>query len=366
MYYRTLCLNNNPTIQQLSIDDLYNGIIPETTQTDEHVLRTIRVETVPRSWLNNCDRFNSVISNFLELNEGVEITYTEYRIPKHSGGYRTISAPSEELKETLRELQKILERWGAYAHTSAYAYVKNRTCLDAIKQHQSARNKWFYKFDLDSFFPSCTTQVLYNTLKYVYPFCLLSVTNLNAVICLATYNGALPQGSPLSPLMCNMVMTSFDWAMFYAARHFNGTYTRYADDLLFSFNNKMQLSFVENLIKKHLPEGLKLNRDKSRCGSIAGKNFNLGLVLNKNNQITIGHKKKMELKAKINNFIYDFTNGNYWSIIDTQVLQGELNYFKTIEPDYAMFVITRLERKHNTNKTLSTMFADIIAGRVGV
>ena len=87
------------------------------------------------------------------------------------------------------------------------------------------------------------------------------------------------------------------------------------------------------------------------------------VVLNKDNNITIGHKKKMELKAKINNFIFDFTNRNYWSIIDTQVLQGELNYFRQIEPEYADFVVNRLETKHRS-RSLSSMFADIIAGRV--
>ena len=70
----------------------------------------------------------------------------------------------------------------------------------------------------------------------------------------------------------------------------------------------------------------------------------------------------MKLKAKINNFIYDFTNQNYWSIIDTQVLQGEVNYFKQIEPDYAAFVINRLEQKHNTHLSLPAMIASIVNG----
>ena len=71
----------------------------------------------------------------------------------------------------------------------------------------------------------------------------------------------------------------------------------------------------------------------------------------------------MKLKAKINNFIFDFTNQRYWSIIDTQVLQGELNYFKSIEPEYAQFVIKRLEQKHHS-PSISSMFSDIIARRV--
>ena len=92
---------------------------------------------------------------------------------------------------------------------------------------------------------------------------------------------------------------------------------------------RKEISFLERVIQNHLNDEvsptLQLNREKSRCGSIAGSNWNLGLMLNKDNNITIGHKNKMKLKAKINNFILDFTNQNFWSIIDTQVLQGEVN-----------------------------------------
>jgi hypothetical protein len=293
----------------------------------------------------------------------IEIQYTEYHIPNASGGYRLISAPSDELKAILKKLYDVCLSYGAYAHDAAFAYVKDRTCLSAMKRHRDKQTKYFYKFDLHDFFPSCTDDVLQRQLKQVYPFCMLSDVTLYRLIQVATYNDALPQGSPLSPLLCNMVLLPFDWAMYYSVRHFDGAYTRYADDILISFSHKKQLSFVEHIVKGHLPEGLELNTTKSRCGSIAGRNYNLGLVLNKEHNITIGHKKKMELKAKLNNFIFDFTNRRYWSIIDTQVLQGELNYFRQIEPEYADFVVKRLETKHHSS-SISSMFADIISGRV--
>ena len=362
MFYRTYCMAEHLQTPRFSIEDLYAGCIPETT-TETVSKKTIRVSNIPPHWLDESIRFNAVLSNFFSLNADVEIAYTEYRIPKTKGGYRLIAAPTDELKDCLRELLKILERFGATSHNCAYAYVKERTCLTAIQQHQAAKTQWFYKFDLDSFFPSCTTQLLERTLCYVYPFCIMSTQNLHNLIRLATYHRALPQGSPLSPLLSNIVLTSFDWAMYYSVKHFNGVYTRYADDILISFPYKKQLPFIERIIQSHLPNGLRLNQEKSRCGSVAGKNYNLGLVLNKDNNITIGHKKKMELKAKLNNFIFDFTNRNFWSIIETQVLQGELNYFKQIEPEYANFVIQRLENKHHS-PSLTSMFADIISGRV--
>lgn len=358
MYYRTYFTKNTAT--QLTIEDLYAGnVIAENNTTSA---KTIRVTELPPHWVQNSVSYNTLLTQFFNTHP-VTISYTDYHIPKNSGGFRLISAPSDELKEVQKELYKMLVRFGAYAHDAAYAYVKERTCLSAIEKHKDKKTNFFYKFDLHNFFPSCTVQVLNQQLKQVYPFCMLSDTVLQQIINIATYNGALPQGSPLSPLLCNMVLVPFDWAMHYSIKHFEGVYTRYADDILISFTDKKQLAFVERIIKGHLPAGLTLNETKSRCGSIAGHNYNLGLMLNKDRNITIGHKKKMELKAKLNNFIFDFTNRKYWSIIETQVLQGELNYFKQIEPTYAAFVIQRLESKHHIN-SISSLFADIISGRV--
>lgn len=359
MYYRTYFTHAQQL--QLTVDDLYAGIT--TPQRTDSNAKTIRVSEIPPHWYTDSANLEARVLDCFNTNGNVQIQYTEYHIPKASGGYRLISAPSDELKEAQKRLYEIFLKFGAHAHDAAYAYVKDRTCLSAIQKHKDKQTKYFYKFDLHDFFPSCTIEVLQRQLKQVYPFCMLSDATLDTVINIATYNGALPQGSPLSPLLCNMVLLPFDWAMYYSIKHFDGVYTRYADDILISFSNKKQLSFISQIIRGHLPDGLTLNDAKSRCGSIAGRNYNLGLVLNKEHNITIGHKKKMELKAKINNFIFDFTNQNYWSIIDTQVLQGEINYFKQIEPDYANFVINRLEQKHHS-RSLSSMFADIISGRV--
>lgn len=359
MYYRTFYTRNNFT--QLSITDLYNGITVPIQESD--TVKTVTVQTLPPSWLENKQRLNDTLIKLFEDNKHITISYTEYNIPKHSGGYRLISAPSDELKELQKKLADILLTYGAHAHDAAFSYVKNRTCKAALQRHQNKHTEWFYKFDLKNFFPSCTVNLLQQQLSIVFPFCLLDEDVLNKLIQYATFKGALPQGSPLSPLLSNMIMVPFDWAMYYSIRHFDGVYTRYADDIQISFPFRKQLSFIEHIIQGHLPEGLVINSEKSRCGSTKGHNFNLGLVLNKDNNITIGYKKKMELKAKLNNFIFDFTNQRYWSIIETQVLQGELNYFKQIEPEYANFAIKRLERKHNV-PSISSMFADIIAGRV--
>ena len=370
MYYVTFKTNRNVTPTQYTLDMLYAGVHPETTTpTTDYI--TIRKEDVSSftEHLQHSALYNS-LKVLLESTEELDKTYTVYHIPKTSGGYREISEPNPELKELQRNVYHLLTCLGAHPHDVVYSYVAERSCKDALVRHQQANTDWFYKFDIKDFFPSCTAEVLTASLKEkVFPFCVLTEQQWNRLLDIALYNGGLPQGSPLSPLLSNMVLTPFDFYMHYSITHFNGVYTRYADDILISLPVKKQLSFIQNIINNHLhnhvSNNLNLKEEKSRCGSIAGANWNLGLMLNKDRDITLGHEKKMKLKAKINNFIYDFTNQNYWSIIDTQVLQGEVNYFKQVEPDYAAFVINRLERKHNTRLSLPAMIASIVNGSLG-
>lgn len=352
--------------QQYTLDMLYNGIPYLEQTTDTAYTHMVTVRTEHQDMFLSLDSFPAyrLFKELLEAGSQVSKSYTTYRIPKASGGFRTITAPNEDLKYYQASLSTVLQQMCCNAHESVYSYVTGRTCKHAIELHKNQNNKWFYKFDIKDFFPSCTRSVLTAALSKVYPFSKMSADEWDKLMIIALFENKLPQGSPLSPLLSNMVLQQFDYYMYYNVKKLGGTYTRYADDMILSFPKKHELSFISSIIKRHLHNvspAFKLNDEKSRCGSIAGSNWNLGLILNKENKITLGHKRKQKLKAKINNFIYDFTNGNYWSIIDTQVLQGEINYFKQIEPEYAAFVIKRLETKYNT-QSLSSMFKQIIHG----
>lgn len=369
MYYVTFKKQTNLTTQY-TLDMLYAGMCPDES-SNRAQYHTIRKENIDSfiEYIQRSSIYNS-LTHLLEDTTELDKTYSVYHIPKASGGYREISEPNPTLKELQKNIYTLLSSIGTHPHDDVYSYVTERSCKDALVKHQQTNTIWFYKFDIKDFFPSCTAEVLTNTLKEkVFPFCVLTEQQWNRLLDIALYNGGLPQGSPLSPLLSNMVLTPFDFYMHYSITHFHGVYTRYADDILISLPEKKEISFIENIINRHLnchvSHSLKLKSEKSRCGSINGSNWNLGLMLNKDRNITLGHEKKMKLKAKINNFIYDFTNQNFWSIIDTQVLQGEVNYFMSVEPEYAAFVIHRLEQKHNIRQSLSAMFVSIINGSVG-
>ena len=129
-------------------------------------------------------------------------------------------------------------------------------------------------------------------------------------------------------------------------------YTRYADDLLLSCKinfdkNKVQQFIADTLTEYKAPFSIK--PEKTRYGSSAGRNWNLGVMLNKDNQITIGHKRKKQFEAMINNYIRDRKTGNGWDRHDIQVLNGLISYYRMVERDYIDYLLRQYSDKHEEN-----------------
>ena len=60
------------------------------------------------------------IKSFLD-NHNVEEMYTEFKIPKRTGGFRTIDAPNEELKNFMRQVShNVIRDFKLLPHDSAY------------------------------------------------------------------------------------------------------------------------------------------------------------------------------------------------------------------------------------------------------
>ena len=145
--------------------------------------------------------------------------YKHYQIPKKTGGMRNIDEPNEELKGWQNEIVRILkEYFGVMHHTNAYGYVEKRCCLDVAEKHRLAGSNWFLKIDISDFFGSTTLDHLVKQMGQVYPFANLidswhwyyeDIFRKALKICFL--NGGLPQGSPASPLLTNLLMIPFDY-----------------------------------------------------------------------------------------------------------------------------------------------------------
>ena len=168
---------------------------------------------------------------------------------------------------------------------------------------------------------------------------------------LAFLDQGLPQGTPISPLITNVMMIPVDFKLSNAFRNFNDqrfVYTRYADDFIISSRFHFNVREVEDEIKRVLSSfnaPFTLNEQKTRYGSSAGSNWNLGVMLNKDNAITVGAKNKKRFAAMISNYARDKKSGVQWPLEDLQVMQGLYSYYKMVEGETIDSIVSREARR---------------------
>lgn len=175
--------------------------------------------------------------------------YHHFQIPKRSGGLRNISAPKKELKSAQRwVLDNTLTR--VPVHEAAAAFLPGKNIAHNAERHAGA--EVVVRIDLQDFFPSITFKRVKKTFQSLgYNE---GIASLLALLCTEaprtelafegkTYHIALsqrflPQGACTSPALTNILCRSLDARLAGAARKLGFTYSRYADDLVFSSNQK--------------------------------------------------------------------------------------------------------------------------------
>lgn len=345
-----------PFYHQMTLEEfLFGKDIPrQAIRKNETNTRTYEVEKVSDKFSQLCD-VGLMIKKLVEFNEKTEnlhnvdrkSLYREFYLPKKSGGLRKIDAPKSDLMTALTELKSLIEDgYDCLYHTSAFAYIKKRSTIDSIKRHQENQSKWFGKYDFSNFFGSTTPEFVYHMLSMIYPFSSIMEDDigrraLKTALDLAFLDGGLPQGTPLSPMLTNIVMIPIDFWLAKVFRDFRCdgkqvrcVYTRYADDILISSKYDFNFRKAEDVIReilKYFEAPFKIKPEKTRYGSSAGSNWNLGVMLNKDNKITIGHRKKKIFAAMLSSYCMDRIKGQPWDIHDVQVLEGHRNYYRMVE-----------------------------------
>ena len=360
----------SPIYHQMTLEEFLfqNFQAPTVINTNVSNTRTYAYETVSEHFTSRIDT-DALIRKLVRFNEQTEALraqerstlYETFHIPKKSGGLRRIDAPKPELMNALRNLKTIFEEdYHALYHTSAFAYVKNRCTVDAVKRHQKNNSKWFGKLDLHDFFGSTTLDYVIKMFSMVFPFSEIvkfpnGEAELRKALDLAFLNGGLPQGTPLSPLITNVMMIPVDYKLANAFRDFDKQrfiYTRYADDFIISSKVDFDVHRVEKLVVDTLHEfgaPFTINESKTRYGSSAGRNWNLGVMLNKDNEITVGHKKKRQFQSMLYNYITDKRKGISWPREDVQTMQGLHSYYRMVEPETIDAIVKHTNEKMETD-----------------
>lgn len=163
-----------------------------------------------------------------EALRALQPSYRDFTVPKKKAGQRYISAPSPELKEMQRRiLRRVLGRLRTHPSVTGfergYSIVSNAVC--------HVGRAVVVQMDIRDFF-------LTTTAKRVEAYFRKIGWNREAaalLVRLCTYRHALPQGAPTSPRLSNLVNFEMDARLNGLAAKHGAVYTRYADDMTFSF-----------------------------------------------------------------------------------------------------------------------------------
>ena len=223
--------------------------------------------------------------------------YTDFDIPKKSGGVRRISAPKLQLRNIQQKLKNEIEKY-YFPPQYAHGFIKKRSIVSNAKQH--INKKWNVNIDIKDFFPSITSQRVYGLFK-AKPFSFSSKV-ASLISNLLTYNGFLPQGSVTSPLITNMIFFSLDRSLAKYCKKNDITYTRYADDITFSSNNRKKLNKIydehdnsvnDSVVTIIKNNGFEINLDKVRCNFYFKHQEVTGIKTNVKTNIKNFHKYKI-------------------------------------------------------------------------
>jgi hypothetical protein len=172
--------------------------------------------------------------------------YVEFEVPKATGGTRRLAAPRAPLRRAQRILlDRILAR--VPVHDACHGFVAGRSTVTNARPHQQAA--LLLKTDLRDFFPSVHYRRvcgLFAQLGYSASVAAL----LAGLTCYrprlpdgrVVWPGVLPQGAPTSPALANLACRRLDVRLGRLASRMGGVYTRYADDLTFSFAQRSELN----------------------------------------------------------------------------------------------------------------------------
>lgn len=228
----------------------------------------------------------------------LESKYKEYRITKKSGGERVIHAPEETLKRIQRRLNVILSH--LYEPTeAAHGFVMNQSIVSNAQPHVGRKN--VFNLDLQDFFPT----IHFGRIKAVLQLPEYGFTSelAHIVANFCCFQGKLPQGSPVSPILTNIVCRRMDYRISGLAAKHGFTYTRYADDITLSFDElsneaKHKMGFGLGKILKE--EGFIVNNKKTRLLTPNQRQEVTGVVVNE--KLNVNRRYIRSIRAILHNW----------------------------------------------------------------
>jgi RNA-directed DNA polymerase len=275
----------------------------------------------------------SDLARLLSISSGMLIyfslypVYSTFHIPKKSGGYRLIEAPEKQLKSRQRIIANHLQAvYLTIKPESAHGFISSweegfGTCNIISNASIHTGKKFVLNIDLKDFFHAISAGRVRNIFM-APPFSFNhQLSSLLAII--TTYYNKLPMGAPSSPVLSNLACLEMDKQMEEQALQSCWNYSRYADDLTYSWDKPFRKENIHNI--KDIIEGcgFSINRDKFRIQPNTTRQTVTGLTVNE--KVNLNRKYYRRLRA----ILHD------WS--ENGIEEATRKYFRlTYEPDYAL------------------------------
>lgn len=168
--------------------------------------------------------------------------YQKFTISKSSGGEREICAPIEPLKTLQRRLANVLYACRDEIDSDSgrrplsHGFRRNLSIITNAQRHK--RRRYVLNLDLQDFFPTFNFGRVRGFFIHNNSF-RLNEKVATIIAQIACFENMLPQGSPCSPIIADLIGHLLDVRLAQLAKSNRLTYSRYADDLTFSTSQRM-------------------------------------------------------------------------------------------------------------------------------
>ncbi|WP_051563686.1 reverse transcriptase family protein [Enterovibrio calviensis] len=287
--------------------------------------------------------------------------YQDFTINKKSGGVRTISAPMPRMKRSQYWLlDNVLNKLAI--HDAAHGFVSGKSIVSNAQPH--VKKQVVINLDMKDFFPS----VSYKRVKGMFinlgyseelatTFALLATKRETQALEMdgktwhvAVGERVLPQGSPCSPAITNVLCRRLDARLLGMAEKLGFTYTRYADDLTFSSDDASKVQALLWRSKQIVSsEGFVIHPDKTRVMRRHQKQEVTGVVVN--DGLSVERKTLKRFRAVLRHVEMDGPENKHWGSGELfQSLAGYANFVAMVNPEKGIPLqkaVVHLKRQHN-------------------
>lgn len=265
----------------------------------------------------------------------------EVQIPKPNGGVRILGIPTAKDRLVQQAISQVLSlHYDPTFSDRSYGFRPDRGAHDALRQagqEVSEGRDWIVDIDLEKFFDTVNHDRLMwllgtrigdkTLLKLIGKF--LRAGMLKDGLVSQGVKG-MPQGSPLSPLLSNIILDELDKELEVRGHRF----VRYADDLIVMVKSepsaKRVLSSLTAFIEQRML--LKVNKSKSKISRPYELNF-LGHSILIEGRLGLSKTSEQRLKAKLKQLTQRNRGISLEQLVKelNPILRGWLNYFKNAQ-----------------------------------